>query len=92
MHFHGIWDLDELYDLADDPLENNNLLAKPGHEGLAEKMSAKLFAMLEQSGGMSVPISADSGLRRDSRDPRGPKAAEFPDSFLRAPKKKQSRD
>jgi hypothetical protein len=41
---------------------------------------------------MSVPISADSGLRRDSRDPHGPRAAEFPDSFLLAPKKKQSRD
>jgi N-acetylglucosamine-6-sulfatase len=30
MHFHGIWDLDELYDLAADPHETNNLLAAAG--------------------------------------------------------------
>jgi N-acetylglucosamine-6-sulfatase len=92
MHFHGIWDLDELYDLSADPHENDNLLARPGHEAMAERMSAKLFAMLEQSGGMTIPLSADSGLRRDLRDPKGPKAASFPDAFTRSPRKKRPRD
>ncbi|WP_313439797.1 hypothetical protein [Novosphingobium sp.] len=38
---HGIWDLDELYYLTDDPSENNNLLAQPGPEALAEWLSHK---------------------------------------------------
>ncbi len=81
MHFHGIWDLNELYDLSVDPMENDNLLAKPGHEELAAKMSARLFDILGKTGGLSIPISADSGLRRDRRDPHGPRAAQFPPIF-----------
>ncbi|WCM25084.1 sulfatase [Sphingomonas sp. QA11] len=85
MHFHGIWDIDELYDLQADPGEADNLLARPGHEALAERMSKKLFARLEESGGMQIPLSPDSGERNDLRDPKGPKGAPFPDSFLRPP-------
>ena len=88
MHFHGIWDLDELYDLDKDPDENDNLLARPGHEALAERMSTKMFAILERSGGMQIPLNSDSGVRRDLRDPKGEKAAQFPDILLRPPRKK----
>ena len=85
VHFHGIWDLDELYDLASDPNENNNLLARPGHEELAERMSAKLFRLLEETGGMQIPLSADAGERNELRDPNGPRQAPFPLRFFRPP-------
>ncbi|PZQ61797.1 MAG: acetylglucosamine-6-sulfatase [Sphingomonas taxi] len=85
MHFHGIWDLDELYDLAADPDENDNLLARPGHEDLAERMSGKLFALLERTDGMAIPLSADAGFRADRRDPKGPAQAPFPPAFFRPP-------
>ena len=85
MHFHGIWDLDELYDLAADPDETVNLLARPGHEDLADRMSKKLFAILEKTGGMQIPLSADAGQRNELRDPAGPPGAPFPPRFLRAP-------
>ncbi|MHC9419353.1 sulfatase family protein [Sphingomonas citri] len=85
MHFHGIWDLDELYDLAADPHESDNLLARPGHEDLAARMSAKLFALLETTGGMAIPLSADAGVRNDLRDPAGPRQAPFPAGFFRPP-------
>ena len=87
MHFHGIWDLNELYDIASDPAESDNLLSRPGHEDLAARMSARLFQMLGESGGLSIPLSADSGLARVLRDPHGPKAAQFPPEFLGKPKK-----
>jgi N-acetylglucosamine-6-sulfatase len=83
MHFHGIWDIDELYDLADDPHETDNLIARPGHEELAARMSGKLFALLEATDGMAIPLSADAGLRNERRDPRGPAQAPFPDRFYR---------
>jgi N-acetylglucosamine-6-sulfatase len=85
IHFHGIWDLDELYDLAADPHENDNLLARPGHEALAAQLSAKLFAMLETSGGMQIPLSADAGGQNDLRNPGGAKQALFPASFFVPP-------
>jgi N-acetylglucosamine-6-sulfatase len=85
MHFHGIWDLDELYDLTADPDETVNLLARPGHEDLADRMSKKLFAILEKTGGMQIPLSADAGQRNELRDPAGPPGAPFPPRFLRAP-------
>ncbi|HKU17169.1 MAG TPA: sulfatase [Steroidobacteraceae bacterium] len=83
MHFHGIWDLDELYDLQSDPQEADNLLARPGHEALAQRMSTKLFDILEQTQGMAIPLSADAGTRNDLRDRNGPAGAPFPASFLR---------
>jgi N-acetylglucosamine-6-sulfatase len=87
VHFHGIWDVDELYDLGADPHENDNLLARPGHEDLAERMSAKLFRLLEETNGMQIPLSADSGERNELRDPKGPGMAPFPPSFFRPPHK-----
>ncbi len=87
IHFHGIWDLDELYDLASDPHENDNLLARPGHEAVAERMSRKLFDLLEATHGMQIPLSANSGNRDDLRDPKGPAQAVFPPAFFRSPPK-----
>lgn len=82
IRFHGIWDLDELYDLAADPAENDNLLARPGHEDLAARMSDKLFGLLEETGGMQIPLSPDSGERNERRDPAGPEGAQFPTRFF----------
>lgn len=83
IHFHGIWDIDELYDLQADPDETENLLARPGHEQLAERMSAKLFALLEKSDGMQIPLTPDTGGRNERRDPKGSKGAPFPPRFFR---------
>jgi N-acetylglucosamine-6-sulfatase len=85
IRFHGLWDLDELYDLVADPHENDNLIAKPGHEEIAAKLSDKLFAILEQTGGMQIPLSEDAGFRAQSRSPKGHEQATFPPSYLAPP-------
>jgi len=88
IHFHGIWDLDELYDLAADPQENNNLLAQPGHEDLAQRLSGNLFRILEQTDGMQIPLSADAGGRNELRNPKGEGQAPFPPAFFRPPQRR----
>jgi N-acetylglucosamine-6-sulfatase len=40
---HGLWDLDELFDLRSDPGEEDNLIFSPGHEARAGQMNARLF-------------------------------------------------
>ena len=84
IHFHGIWDLDELYDLQADPEESENLLARPGHEALAERMSGKLFDILERTDGMDIPLARDAGernLMRSAQAGAGP--APYPGIFIR---------
>ena len=86
IRFHGLWDIDELYDLVADPHENNNLLARPGHEELAQRLSVKLFALLEETGGMQLPISVDSGRRFMLRSPAASTQAPFPPAILPPPR------
>jgi N-acetylglucosamine-6-sulfatase len=88
VHFHGIWDIDELYDLHADPHETNNLLAAPGHEELAGRMSKKLFDLLERTDGMQIPLARDAGERNALRDPKGPQQGPFPPSLLEPPAKR----
>lgn len=86
IHYHGIWDIDELYDLSVDPLEANNLIFSPGHEAIVAKLNKQLFDVLEETRGMSIPLSRDAGnvqrLRRTDRA----KAAEFPPQLTQPPK------
>jgi N-acetylglucosamine-6-sulfatase len=84
VHFHGIWDIDELYDLHTDPQESDNLLARPGHEDLAARMSERLFAILDRTDGMQIPLARDAGERNVLRSAQaGAGAAPFPPSFIR---------
>lgn len=88
IHVHGVWDLDELYDLEQDPGETTNLIFSREHQPIVKEMNAKLFATLKETGGMFIPLQADRGgssnLRRDS----GSKPAVFPPELMR----KKNRD
>lgn len=82
IRYHGIWDLNELYDLKEDPLESRNLINDPKHAGTVKEMNAKLFDILEKTNGMSMPLYPDRGGASQIRHPDRSKAAEFPDDFL----------
>jgi len=75
---HGIWDIEELYDLQEDPLESRNLIFKPELQALAEQMRRRLFQILEETGGMSMPLYPDRGGSQNRRSPNRSKAADFP--------------
>ncbi len=78
IHYHGIWDTDELYDLQEDPNETNNLIHQATQQSTAKKLNKDLFDILQQTNGMSIPLYEDRGQRNDLRSKKGTKAAEFP--------------
>lgn len=83
VRFHGIWDIDELYDLQEDPTESHNLIGSPGHHGLLERLSTALFDRLQATGGLQMPLPRDAGERQMLRDADGPPQAAFPDTLLK---------
>jgi N-acetylglucosamine-6-sulfatase len=87
IRYHGIWDMDELYDLQDDPAELHNLIFSPEHQSIAGEMRKKLFETLEKTGGMHMPIYPDRGGQNRLRNPRGSHAADFPEEFYQPPQR-----
>lgn len=83
IHFHGVWDIDELYDLQDDPLESHNLIFSPGHEGIVDRLNTKLFDALEATGGMQIPLPRDAGIRAFLRSEDAGEMARFPEGWLK---------
>jgi N-acetylglucosamine-6-sulfatase len=88
VRYHGIWDLNELYDLQEDPLESRNLINSPKHADIMKSMNAQLFKILDQTDGMSMPLYPDKGGASVLRHPARSKAAEFPESFNGKPRTK----
>lgn len=80
---HGLWDLDELFDLRADPGEEDNLIFSPGHEWIARQMNTRLFELLAETQGLDVPMQPDTGGRYLLRRPDGTRIAEFPEQFLK---------
>lgn len=78
IHYHGIWDTDELYDLENDPFERRNLINDPAHAATVKKMNGELFDMLGRSRGMYIPLYPDRGTQQNKRRKGGSRGAEFP--------------
>jgi N-acetylglucosamine-6-sulfatase len=83
VHVHGLWDIDELYDLQDDPGETRNLIFSETHAPIAKQMNRRLFELLEQSDGMEIPLRADRGRSSNLRRAEGAEAADFPPELIR---------
>ena len=56
IYYPGVWDRQELYDLAADPQERHNLAADPAHAARVKAMRERLWDRLEKGGGMTVPL------------------------------------
>ena len=78
IHYHGIWDTDELYDLQEDPLETNNLINSTEHQDIVKQMNQELFTQLKESAGMYIPLYEDKGSPQNLRYEYASPAAPFP--------------
>jgi N-acetylglucosamine-6-sulfatase len=56
IYYHGVWEQAELYDLETDPHERFNLIDLPAYRERAEAMRDRLWDMLEETGGMRIPL------------------------------------
>ena len=82
----GIWDIEELYDIQTDPLESNNLIFDAKYAQTAREMKGRLFAVLERTGGMQMPLYPDRGGQSNLRRATGAPRADFPPQLIRGAK------
>jgi N-acetylglucosamine-6-sulfatase len=85
IRYYGIWDVDELYDLQNDPQEMQNLIYDPQHVQIANRMRNQLFAALEKTQGMQIPLFPDRGGQSNLRNPGKSHAVDYPAPLYRPP-------
>ncbi len=69
IRYHGIWDLNELYDIKNDPLEMNNLIRNTAYAEEAKSLRNALFKWLEKTDGNQMFLRTDGqGARFDEGD------------------------
>jgi N-acetylglucosamine-6-sulfatase len=86
IHYYGIWDSDELYDLRRNPRETKNLIRSQDHKQVVRQLNERLFAELQATNGMYIPLQRDRGEVNNLRRPDGSRAADFPPWMRRQPK------
>ena len=77
IRYYGLWDTDELYNLADDPLETRNLAGDPAHREVADRLNRELFDTLAATAAC-ISRSRRTGAGSRIYAGRRPKAADFP--------------
>ena len=82
--YYGLWDTDELFDIKADPMEQNNLIHNPDFAETMEQMQDRLYAMMEELGGMEIPLNPPRGRQQNKRlrDRGGVKATDFPEALI----------
>ncbi len=83
IHYYGIWDIDELYDLDEDPHETNNLISNEKYKDVVQRMNKQLFDVMQDTGAMSIPLFRDSGGQSNRRNPNSPAPAPFPSDLTK---------
>lgn len=61
----GTWDINELYDLQQDPYEINNLIRSADHQELAKDLNTQLWDWMEQTNGMQIPLKRIDRKKND---------------------------
>ncbi len=67
IRYYGVWDINELYNIQEDPKEAHNLIRDPEHQEIAKQLNQDLFDWLQRTDGMKIPLKPDHGPRFDSK-------------------------
>ena len=83
---YGLWDVHELYDIENDPHELDNLYGRPEHRARALAMDKRLFELLAETSGGSIPLLRGwAGSAKEERSPSASEWAPFPQSLFSKP-------
>lgn len=86
IHYYGLWDSHELYDLQEDPDEKYNIIRRDMEtEEIAGRMRNLLFTMLKEYDADYIPVRAprdEDPLKNARRSSEGAKSADFPAYFI----------
>lgn len=87
--WYGLWDTDELFDIQADPEEQNNLFHDPQFSDVKKHMQDRLYAMMDELGGMDIPMNPPRGNQQNKRlrgngvhGRGGEQAADFPEALV----------
>lgn len=83
IHYYGVWDIDELYDMENDPHETNNLVFSKEHQDVVKQHNRMLFEKLEETGGMYIPLYPDRGRQQNLREADGSEPGDFAPQLIR---------
>lgn len=79
IQYHGVWDIEEVYDLSKDPDEMNNVANDPAYVDIKRELRHALHASLATTGGEHViPYTERTSEGLVHRDVNGARAADFP--------------
>ena len=87
IRYHGLWDVNELYDLQADPHETTNLIFQPEHRQTVEKLNQRLFELLSESKGLNLRLAPDRGPTFPNRHPDRSKPGLFPKAWMKTSEK-----
>jgi N-acetylglucosamine-6-sulfatase len=62
---HGVWGINELYDLQNDPHEVYNLIRDPSHQELAIQLRNEMWNWLDSTGGNQIPLKRIKNPKND---------------------------
>lgn len=66
IYYNGVWDINELYDLQNDPYEMNNLIRDTAYRKTGLALKSELFDWLEKTGGLQIPLKKAAPIKGDN--------------------------
>ena len=83
IQYHGIWDIDELYDLQRDPREQQNLIENAEMSHRVAEMRAALYEQLRKTQGLVIPLGHKRNAGANLRRVDGTRRSRFPKQLLK---------
>ena len=66
IYYNGVWDINELFDLQNDPFEMNNLIKDTLYRKTGLQLKDELFNWLKESSGLQIPLKKTINNRNDN--------------------------
>lgn len=66
IYYNGVWDINELFDLQNDPFEMNNLIRDTSLRETGIRLKTELFNWLKETNGLQIPLKRTIDNRNDN--------------------------